>query len=288
MAHPPEIIDWLLDGMSIAALLALPIVGRRAFFIRTYVRIVVVLVIVLIVTANVVPPLGIDGSVGVAIVAFATLIFACVRAIAMLPARRRWLAESATNPLVLAAPFEGRWKALIGGPDPGVNHHLIASDQRFAYDFIRAGAQSLGSTIVAPVAGRVVSACDGRPDHPASLRVTEDPMPLGNHVAIDSGRGVVFLCHLQNGSVLVHTGDAVEVGTALGRCGNSGRTSRPHLHIHAQDLPEYAFNRARGIAIAFPTPLGPKAPRVGATISGPVSTALSSRATSRDRRKHDW
>ncbi len=271
MAHPPEIMDWLLDGMSVAALLALPIAGRRAFYIRTYMRLVVILVVVLIVTANVVPLLGIpgvDAGVCVAIFAVGTLTCACVRAIAMLPARRRWLSESVTNPLVLAAPFEGRWKAVIGGPDPGANHHLIASDQRFAYDFMRADATSLGSTIVAPIAGRIVSACDGRQDHPASFRVTEDPMPLGNHVAIDSGRGVVFLCHLQNGSVLVQTGDAVEVGTPLGRCGNSGRTSRPHLHIHAQDLPEYAFNRARGIPIAFPTPHGPKAPRVGSSITG--------------------
>jgi hypothetical protein len=267
-------VNWVLDGVAFAALLALPIVGRRAFFGRTYFRLVVIVVVTLIAAANLVPLLaipGFGGNLAVAIVALAALLFALVRSYALLPARRRWLAEAAADPLVLAAPFEGRWKALIGGPDPGANHHLIASDQRFAYDFVRVGAPSLGSMILAPVAGRVVSASDGQRDHPTSLRVIEDPMPLGNHVAIDSGRGVVFLCHLQNGSVLVKSDDIVVVGTPVGRCGNSGRTSRPHLHIHSQDLPTYAFNKARGIPIAFASRRGVEVLRVGSSIAGPAT-----------------
>ncbi len=263
--------DWLFSGATVAMLLALPIVARRAFFLRFYVRLVAILVVALMVTVNVAPLLaipGIDGSRAGTIVAAAVLLFAWVRSRAMAPARRRWLAEAAADPLVLAPPFEGRWRTVVGGPDVGTNHHLIASDQRFAYDFMRVGSASLGSTILAPIAGRVVSACDGRPDHRASMRVFEDPMPLGNHVAIDSGRGVVFLCHLQNGSVLVHVGDLVDAGTPIGRCGNSGRTTRPHLHLHAQDLPEYAFNRARGIPIALPTRSGTVAPPVWSTIAG--------------------
>jgi hypothetical protein len=267
-------LNWVLDGTSVAALLTLPIVGRRAFFIRTYVRFVLGVVIILIVTANVAALLAIPGvsaSVGVAIVAWGALIFACARAMAMLPARRRWLSESVADPLALAPPFKGRWKVVVGGPDPGSNHHLIASDQRYAYDLVSVDNASLGSTIVAPVAGRVVAACDGRQDHPASFRVIEDPMPLGNYVAIDSGRGVVFLCHLQNGSESVKPGDAVDIGTPIGCCGNSGRTTRPHLHIHAQDLPEYAFNRARGIPISFPSQRGSQAPPVGSIVIGGAS-----------------
>lgn len=252
MQAPP---DRLFEGITIAAFLALPIVSIRAFYNRTYLRYLVIVIVTLIAVANlaqlfVLP--GLDAASGDTVVAVVALVYALVRAFAMRTARRQWLADAADNPLVLAAPFEGRWRVAAGGPDPGRNHHLIASDQRFAYDLVRRDGRSLGSAILAPLAGRVVSASDGQLDHRASLRVAEDPAPLGNHVAIDSGRGVVFLCHLQNGSVLVHPGDMVAVGTPIGRCGNSGRTSRPHLHIHAQDLAMYAFNRARGIPIALP------------------------------------
>jgi len=247
-------------------ILALVVVRRYAFYNRTYVRFVVILVIVAIVSANCVPLLALRGfsaSMVTAIVAAAGLFYALGKAFANFPGRRRWLAEAAHDPLILAAPFEGAWRVAAGGPDPGDNHHLIASDQRFAYDFIRTDRASLGSPILAPVTGRVVASCDGKLDHRASLRVIEDPSPLGNYVAIDTGKGVVFLCHLQNGSVLVHPGDQVMVGTAIGQCGNSGRTSRPHLHIHAQNLANYAFNRARGISIAFLRHESPAVLRVG-------------------------
>jgi murein DD-endopeptidase MepM/ murein hydrolase activator NlpD len=45
----------------------------------------------------------------------------------------------------------------------------------------------------------------------------------------------VLLAHLQHGSVAVATGDPVTVGDPIGRVGNSGNTTEPHLHIHAFD-----------------------------------------------------
>jgi murein DD-endopeptidase MepM/ murein hydrolase activator NlpD len=265
--------DWFFEAVTIAALFALPVVGIRAFRNRTYVRFVGVVVVAMIAAANLVQIFavpGLDAASGATIVAVAALLYSLVRSFAMLPARRQWLADASVDPLVLAAPFEGRWRVAAGGPDPGRNHHLIASDQRFAYDFTRSDGPSLGSAILAPVAGRVVAAHDGQSDHRASfLRVVEDPSPLGNHVAIDSGRGVVFLCHLQSGSVLVHLGDTVAIGTPIGRCGNSGRTSGPHLHIHAQDLATYAFNDALGIPIAFLRHERPVVLRAGAIVAAP-------------------
>jgi murein DD-endopeptidase MepM/ murein hydrolase activator NlpD len=62
---------------------------------------------------------------------------------------------------------------------------------------------------------------------------------LGNHVIIDHGnQEFSFLCHLQNGSVTVKPGQTLAAGDALGRCGNSGRSSEPHLHYHMQNKPE--------------------------------------------------
>ena len=75
--------------------------------------------------------------------------------------------------------------------------------------------------------------------------------PFGNYVAIAANRGTVFMCHLARGSVLVREGQAVRAGDEVGRCGNSGRTTVPHLHIHAQDRPEPAIAEAHGVPIAF-------------------------------------
>lgn len=39
------------------------------------------------------------------------------------------------------------------------------------------------------------------------------------------------------GSVRVHPGDLVRAGTVLGRPGNAGNTSAPHLHFQIMDRP---------------------------------------------------
>jgi murein DD-endopeptidase MepM/ murein hydrolase activator NlpD len=59
------------------------------------------------------------------------------------------------------------------------------------------------------------------------------------------------LCHLARDSVRVRAGQPVRAGDEVGRCGNSGRTTVPHLHMHAQDRPEPAIGEAHGVPIAF-------------------------------------
>jgi hypothetical protein len=55
----------------------------------------------------------------------------------------------------------------------------------------------------------------------------------GNHVVLDLGEGVfAFYAHLQEGSVRVAAGDHVKRGQLLGKLGNTGNTSAPHLHFH--------------------------------------------------------
>lgn len=153
----------------------------------------------------------------------------------------------------LRLPFRGAWTVFWGGRTLADNYHAMARDQRFAYDFVvrregtthagdgTANAQYFcyGQPILAPGAGRVVEAVDGIDDNrPGEMNRRQ---PLGNHVVIDHGNGELsFLAHLQPGSVAVRAGATVKAGDALGRCGNSGNSSEPHLHYHLQDTPRFA------------------------------------------------
>lgn len=89
-----------------------------------------------------------------------------------------------------------------------------------------------GRSVVAPCGGTVVAAVDGLADLPPP-RVDREHM-AGNHVILDCGSAWVLLGHLQHGSVCVGPGDRVDVGTLIGRVGNTGNSDEPHLHIHAQ------------------------------------------------------
>jgi murein DD-endopeptidase MepM/ murein hydrolase activator NlpD len=91
-----------------------------------------------------------------------------------------------------------------------------------------------GRTVLAPAAGLVVAAHDGEPDVPIGEKGKGDD--LGNHVALEVAPAqFLFIAHMQPGSIAVRTGDRVAPGQPLGRVGNSGISSEPHVHIHLQD-----------------------------------------------------
>lgn len=89
-----------------------------------------------------------------------------------------------------------------------------------------------GTPVLAPCAGTVMASENGRPDMPVPEMDRE--RMLGNFVLLGCGDFEVVLAHLKPGSVTVKPGAVVIAGDLLGRVGNSGNTSTPHLHIHAQ------------------------------------------------------
>jgi murein DD-endopeptidase MepM/ murein hydrolase activator NlpD len=96
--------------------------------------------------------------------------------------------------------------------------------------------------------GRVVTVVDGIPDNVPGRMNSEQV--AGNHVIIDHGAGEhSVLAHLRNGSVRVRPGDRVAAGRQLGKCGNSGNPSEPHLHYQLQNGPE--FGVAAGLPARF-------------------------------------
>lgn len=51
---------------------------------------------------------------------------------------------------------------------------------------------------------------------------------------LSCGPAQIVLAHMRHGSLEVRPGQAVREGDPLGRAGNSGASTEPHLHIHAQ------------------------------------------------------
>lgn len=154
------------------------------------------------------------------------------------------------GPRELAFPLEGgRFMVGQGGGVSLLNHHAGHPEQRYAADISAIGAlgfraaglapaeldryEIYGMAVVSPCAGEVVAA---RNDLPDLIPPESDPdNARGNHVIIDCGGFNVELAHLQRGGVAVTAGQALAVGEMVGRVGNSGNTTEPHLHVHAVD-----------------------------------------------------
>lgn len=90
-----------------------------------------------------------------------------------------------------------------------------------------------GMDILAPVPGNVVACSDHLPDNPIGR--VDHINNWGNYIILKTPDGVyVELSHLKEKSLLVKQGDYVALGDALAKCGNSGLSPVPHLHIQAQ------------------------------------------------------
>ncbi|MEV6509581.1 M23 family metallopeptidase [Streptomyces sp. NPDC051642] len=148
----------------------------------------------------------------------------------------------------LRFPLEGEWYVVQGGGRP-LNHHARIPEQRGAVDLVGLGRYgtrtrgdheltafaAYGRAVRAPCDGLVVSAEGSIEDQDARPggRARYQP-PYGNHVFVDTGREIVKLAHLRAGSLTVSLGETVRVGQLIGETGNSGNTSEPHLHLHAE------------------------------------------------------
>lgn len=195
---------------------------------------------------------------------------------------------------VIGAPLRGgRWLA-HEGPGAAQSHHwgsLVAINgtltipQRFALDLVgvddaghalRPSATDLqkttyqdwvgyGAEVIAVADGTVVGARDGEVDNkpftpqPEPKSLTTNDL-FGNYVVIDIGsKAFAGYAHLARGSVRVKVGDRVHRGQVIGRLGQSGNSSGPHLHFQLADAP--TFEGSEGIPYVFSnyTYYGPEA-----------------------------
>jgi hypothetical protein len=187
--------------------------------------------------------------------------------------------------MLLALPFRGTWRVRNSPARRVPSHgtHLFATTYAMDFIAVRDGRTApkrdwrtllateppdrffaFGRPILAPVAGTVAAVHDGAPDHearrsPFALAGYALTQPArarggaaaiaGNHVILAVEGGFVVLAHLRAGSIRVRVGDPVAAGQELGRCGNSGNSTQPHLHIQAMDgLDPFT---ARGLPMSF-------------------------------------
>lgn len=194
----------------------------------------------------------------------------------------------AAAPIELALPFAGRWLVQNSPARRVPSHGTDLLGERYAIDFVGVDERhrtadrfdwrtafgtepaqrfvGFGRPILAPADGVVVAAHDGEPDHEARRsQLALVPYALGqrarlrrgvaaiagNHLVVrlaDSG-ACLAVVHLRAGSIGVAVGDAVTTGQAVARCGNSGNSTQPHLHVQVMDSPDIAV--ARGLPLLF-------------------------------------
>jgi hypothetical protein len=167
-----------------------------------------------------------------------------------------WIVVSlppASRTLELRPPLEGGRHVLVqGGATPVTNYHgLFAEPQTWALDIVRLDGWGVrasgvlpddprsyavfGDTVRSPLSGRVVDVVDSLPDQTPPDRLAS--RPAGNHLWIRRDSVHLLLAHLKQGSAQVREGERVEAGQPVGRVGNTGNTTEPHLHVHAVTFP---------------------------------------------------
>ena len=176
----------------------------------------------------------------------------------------------ARDPIRLVSPVSGRWRAVNSPTDRVPSHGVHAYGQTYALDLVHEPPDNnrprlgwwppmqrpehfpgFGKHVRAPAEGVVVRAHDRERDHwsrnsyPALLyllvesairELTGPGRVLGNYVVLTLDDGeYAAVAHLQRGSLAVRPGERVRVGEPIGRCGNSGNSTEPHVHLQCMD-----------------------------------------------------
>jgi Peptidase family M23 len=181
-----------------------------------------------------------------------------------------------TPPIVIASPLAGTgWLALNGCCSPNVHRNTrvgasdrIATSETFAIDWMRVDEgkeckndctrnddySCFGVPVRSVSNGEVIGVRNDMPDESPSLKQSANiktPFDYaGNFVYVRIRPDLyAFYGHLQPGTVTVRPGDKVKTGTVLGKLGNSGNSTAPHLHFGLLDRPDAIAGNSRSFVI---------------------------------------
>ncbi len=151
----------------------------------------------------------------------------------------------ATSHIKISLPFSGEWSVYQAFDDEWTHK----GEYRYAYDFVKVkdgksykndglyptDYYAFGESILSPVSGFLVDAKDSLVDNP--IGEVDRINNWGNYIIIKSDFGFfVEISHLMQYSLLVKIGDYVTINTPIAKCGNSGYSPEPHIHIQVQSL----------------------------------------------------
>ena len=148
------------------------------------------------------------------------------------------------NDIKINLPFSGKWNVYQAFDDEWTHK----GDFKYAYDFVikKDGKTfrnegkfledyyAFGESILSPVSGYVIALRDDLEDN--FIGNVDRINNWGNYIIIKSSTGnfYVEISHLMKNSINVKVGDYVEMGSVIAKCGNSGYSPEPHIHIQVQ------------------------------------------------------
>jgi hypothetical protein len=191
---------------------------------------------------------------------------------ASLPGGRQALERSAPVSLAtvqdLQPPVSGLWKWGNGPGELVMHTHYGFPEQRYAYDLVMlgdAGGQrrpfrvdpgsnesyfAWDQPIFCMADGRVAEVIDDVPDNFGNRENPANNPKRNSHVIVQHpGNRFSIYSHLRQGSAVVRVGQQVKAGERLGRVGNAGFSSEPHLHAGSFEID--ATGRVRALPMGF-------------------------------------
>ena len=149
----------------------------------------------------------------------------------------------------LELPFENEMHIVWGGRSVMQNQHFVNRHERYAMDILigidgrtHSGDGSknedyycFGKRLNAPGDGKIIDLVNNIEDNqPGTVRNNSS-----NYIIIDHLNGEFsYMVHFKQHSIIVSIGDTVVKGQEVGKVGNSGNSTEPHLHYHMQTTSE--------------------------------------------------
>ena len=145
----------------------------------------------------------------------------------------------------ISFPFSGTWDVYqaFDGEWTHKGHY------KYAYDFVKKSNgltysneglfvddyYAFGQSVLSPVSGYIVDLKSDLKDN--HIGEVDHINNWGNYIIIKSDLGFfVEISHLMQYSISVEVGTYVQEGTVIAKCGNSGYSPEPHIHIQVQDI----------------------------------------------------
>ncbi|MDT0739109.1 M23 family metallopeptidase [Staphylococcus haemolyticus] len=143
-------------------------------------------------------------------------------------------------------PVNSGWEVFWGGDNELFNYHYPNESQRYAYDliirknnisyknfgYINKDYYCFSEDIIAPQDGIIIDIENKQTDSDSQ----KDNNLFGNYILIShKNNEYSLLAHLEYSSINVSIGEKVHQGDLIGKCGNSGNSSEPHLHFQVMN-----------------------------------------------------